>query len=198
MAYFVILSSRTECRQLKIVHMGLLSYVWFPISEEMLIAGQMPKCHSNCGSGCPFLLSVMSLGVRFDSVFSTVWFAFSPWPLIFFLNPGYQHNKHKKRLQQRLPLPFLLLNLPLSHTNTHTHTLLLTASSRPWFFAFCLSNIYLCLPRALNECREHMHNSACDRAMVSVSQLWRYPEFKTWKFTDTLIDGGHYSLGGLD
>lgn len=146
MAYSVILSSRVKGRQLKIIHMGFL----FPIS--LLIAGQMLKCYSNSCSGCPFLLSVMSLEVRFDSVFSTVF--------CFFLNPAYCINikSTKRDYNRECPSLLCLWIFPLSYTHTHTRTQFFSPLFCTSFFTSILSNIHLCLPRALNERCEHMHN----------------------------------------
>lgn len=167
MAYSVIRSWR---QAIKDCSHGFVISVWFYISEGMVIAGQMPKCYSFSGSGCPFLLSAMSLGVRFENVFSTVWFVFFSLDLYFFLNPAYQHNKQRGH-NRGSPSPFCLWVFPLSptHTHSHTHPLQLSASSHPWFFTSCLSNIHLCLSRALIEHHEHMHNSVCEQWCLCLS-----------------------------
>lgn len=64
--------------------LGFLINFRFSISDEMVTIGQMPKCISSSGSDCPFPLPVMLPGVRFDFVFSSVGFVFSPLTFNFF------------------------------------------------------------------------------------------------------------------
>lgn len=119
MAYSVIRSWR---QAIKDCSHGFVISVWFYISEGMVIAGQMPKCYSFSGSGCPFLLSAMSLGVRFENVFSTVWFVFFPLTFIFFLTQHINITSREATTEGAPPLFVSESFLWVPHTHTHTHT----------------------------------------------------------------------------
>lgn len=170
MAYYAIWSWR---QAIKYCSHGFVVNVWFYISEERVIAGQMPKCYNILAQAVLSYYPWCHLGIMFENVFSTVWF----FPLTFtFLNPEYQHNKPRDDNRGN-PSLFCL-------THKHTPCCFMPRLPPDSFLPVSLRSIFVSPEPWLNTMStciiQYVSNGVCVLA-VALRWVWNV---KIWRYTD--------------